>query len=128
MSYNVTSASATVNDMLTAAIKKDIATGIDAATAIGVAADTFFRDISSVARAHTLADGTVDGATVLCVKTAGAGVGTITPANFKDGTSIPLTNVGDMVSFVWKDDGKEVNWRLGSAINLLTSATIAVTA
>jgi hypothetical protein len=128
MSYNVSSASVLVNDMLTAAVKMSIATGVDAATAIAVADDTFFRDISSVARAHTLADGTVDGATVLCVKTADTGVGTITPATFKDGTSIPLTNIGDMVSFVWKDDGTEQNWRLSSAINLLTSASIAVTA
>jgi hypothetical protein len=106
---------------------------IDAATAIAATDETIFKDASATARAHTLADGAVNGDTVRMIKRGGAEVGTVTPATFTPGTSIPLTNAGDFVSLEWvTGDAVATNgvegWEVKMAINLLTGAAIAVTA
>jgi hypothetical protein len=71
----------------------------------------------------TLADG-AEGAYIRIYKSAGAGVATVTPANFAEGTSIPLTNAGDLVSMRFKDGA----WSLRTAFNVGSEAAIAVTA
>lgn len=123
MAIDLSAAGNTINDALIVALATHVNTGIDAATAIGITDNTVFRDISSVSRAHTLADGVDDGDHVIAFKTADTGVGTITPASFREGTSVPLTVAGDLVSFTWKTD----QWELRTAINVITNATIAVT-
>lgn len=123
MAFDLSADGNLINDSLIAGLIASYKTAIDAATAIAVADGTVFIEDSSVARAHTLADGTVDGAHVIVFKTGGAGVGTITPATFTDGTSIPVTNAGDLVSFTWKDS----SWVLNTAVNVDSGTAISVT-
>lgn len=109
--------------LITLAMTEDAA-DLDAATAVAAADETLFKDASSVSRAHTLVDGAVEGDTVRLIKRGGAGVGTMTPATYKNGTSIPLTNAGDFVSLRWNGTA----WENKTTVNLITGVAIATTA
>lgn len=76
------------------------------------------------AAAGTLADGLVPGQVKKILMVADAGDGTLTPANFSDGTTITFADAGDFVILQW--DGE--NWVLVESGNSVDGVSAPVVA
>lgn len=61
--------------------------------------------VTTGANALTLADGTTKGQQKIVTMTTDGGNGTLTPANFKNGTTITFADAADTVTLMW--DGTE---------------------
>lgn len=77
------------------------------------------------AQAGTLADGTRVGQLKEIMLTVDGGDGTLTPANFADGTTITFSNIGDMVLLRWTVDGWTVLKRGNVATAAITTPVVA---
>ena len=68
------------------------------------------------ADALTLADGTVVGQVKNIIMVADGGTGTLTPANFADGSTIAFDDVGDHVSLMWNGSAWRTVLNVGCTI------------
>lgn len=111
--YRVSAVSDGAATVISAATATFTPGGIDTRTGAGAISVTaeYTNLVTTAADALTLADGVAGQRKVIKMKTDG-GDGTLTPANFADGTTITFNSVGDVVELIFAD-GK---WNLVSNV------------